>query len=53
MKRVSSKRATPKLVVRRETIRELSSVELTRVGGGDSELNDSGAACAAIVAGQN
>jgi hypothetical protein len=39
------KSKTPKLVVRRETLRALARVELTRaVGGGAEEVAESGAA---------
>jgi hypothetical protein len=38
------KSKTPKLVVRRETLRALASVELTRAVGGKDEAAESGAA---------
>jgi hypothetical protein len=44
MKKVSSRKAVPRLVVRREILRELANVELTRVAGGNADPNvaDSG-----------
>lgn len=44
------KSKTPKLVVRRETLRALARVELTRaVGGGVEEVAESGAATCPIA----
>jgi hypothetical protein len=48
------KSKTPRLVVRRETLRALASVELTRVIGGDAvQLVESGAATCPGHAGLN
>ena len=48
------KSKTPKLVVRRETLRALASVELTRaIGGGAGQLLESGAATCPAPAGIN